>query len=206
VPTLEDIRRTLAGHEPELVAAQPRRHAAVAMILREADPGPEVLFIERAKRRGDPWSGHMAFPGGRIEPVDRDARDAAERETLEEVGLSLAGAEPLGRLGDLRGRHAGRPDAAMVVSAFVYHASETEPLRLNGEVAHAFWFPLRALAEAERQVDFTVARGTEVRFPGIRVGEDRHVVWGLTYRFLEVFHELVGRPLPDRWSELGLER
>jgi len=216
VPTLEDIRRTLAGHEPELVAAQPRRHAAVAMILREADPGPEVLFIERAKRRGDPWSGHMAFPGGRIEPVDRDARDAAERETLEEVGLSLAGAEPLGRLGDLRGRHAGRPDAAMVVSAFVYHASETEPLRLNGEVAQRLGGDyraapdsvekMRALAEAERQVDFTVARGTEVRFPGIRVGEDRHVVWGLTYRFLEVFHELVGRPLPDRWSELGLER
>jgi len=207
MPKIVEIRRALSDHEPEILTATPRNHAAVAMILREADPGPEVLFIERARRRGDPWSGHMAFPGGRIEPVDRDAREAAERETLEEVGLSLAGAESLGRLADLRGRHAGRPDAAMVISGFVYHAAETEPLRLNGEVADAFWFPLAALAEAERHVEYKVVRGSRTRFPGICVGDDeRHVVWGLTYRFLEVFLEIAGHPLPDRWAALGIER
>jgi hypothetical protein len=40
-------------------------------------------------------------------------------------------------------------------------------------------------------------------YPGIVVGDPvRHVVWGLTYRFLEVFFEIVGRPLADRWGTL----
>jgi hypothetical protein len=30
-------------------------------------------------------------------------------------------------------------------------------------------------------------------------GPERHVVWGLTYRFLEIFFEIVGEPLPNRW-------
>ena len=41
-----------------------------------------------------------------------------------------------------------------------------------------------------------------MRFPAILVGNpERHIVWGLTYRFLEVFFEVVGHPLPDRWSD-----
>jgi len=198
---LIDIRRALSRHEPEILAARARNHAAVAIVLREADPGLEMLFIERAKRKGDPWSGHMAFPGGRIELVDNDARQAAERETFEEVGLSLETAESLGRLGDLRGRHAGKPDGAMVISAFVYHTVDPQPLRLNHEVAQAFWFPLTSLLEQERHVRYRTASRSEIAFPGICVGEpDRHVVWGLTYRFLEVFLDLTGQPLRNRWD------
>jgi 8-oxo-dGTP pyrophosphatase MutT (NUDIX family) len=175
--SLVEIRRALSDHEPEVLPAQERNHAAVAIILREADAGPEVLFIERARRTGDPWSGHMAFPGGRIEPEDDDARRAAERETFEEVGISLDTAETLGRLTDLRGRHAGKPDGAMVISAFVFHAVEPAPLRLNHEVEHAFWFPLASLLEAERHVEYTAFARAGTRFPGICVGDhDRHIV------------------------------
>ena len=64
----------------------------------------------------------------------------------------------------------------------------------------AFWFPLAALLEHSRHVQYT-ARG-EFEFPGILVGEpDRHVVWGLTYSFLESFFQVLGSPLPNRWSE-----
>ncbi|NNL85157.1 MAG: NUDIX domain-containing protein, partial [Myxococcales bacterium] len=59
------------------------------MIFRENSAHTEVLFIERARHPDDPWSGHMALPGGRLDPVDASLRAAAERETREEVGVEL---------------------------------------------------------------------------------------------------------------------
>jgi 8-oxo-dGTP pyrophosphatase MutT (NUDIX family) len=196
-----DIRGGLTKHEPKTLTSPSNRGAAVAIVLREVEGSPEVLFIERARRDGDPWSGHMAFPGGRIDPEDAHARDAAERETREEVGVDLAGAEPLGRLDDLRGRHAAAPDQGLVISAFVYHAVDPAPLQPNWEVEQAFWFPVPALLDAGRRVEYAVRLDRELRFPGILVGTpERHVVWGLTYRFLEIFFEIVGKPLPNRWD------
>lgn len=194
------IRNALSGHVPRTEASAALSRASVAVILRVVGDEPEVLFIERARREGDPWSGHMAFPGGRIE-ADEQARSAAERETLEEVGVSLAGASVLGQLDDLRGRHAAAPDRGMVISAFVYHVDEPGPITTNWEVEEAFWFPVAALLDPERHVEYPVERRGMTSFPGILVGQpERHVVWGLTYRFLEVFLEVVGDPLPDRWD------
>jgi hypothetical protein len=125
------------------------------------------------------------------------------------VGVSLAGARPIGRLDDLEGRHAGRP-LGLVISAFVYHHADPGPLRPNHEVASAFWVPVWGLATPERLVEHPWPAARRA-YPGILVGEpDRHVVWGLTYRFLEVFFAAVGRPFPDRWGDfaqqLGTER
>jgi 8-oxo-dGTP pyrophosphatase MutT (NUDIX family) len=201
MPSLDRIRRSFAAHEPLLLAAEGKGRAAVAVVLR-GDPGrPELLFIERARREGDPWSGHMAFPGGHIEPDDESARRAAERETHEEVGVSLGDAERLGRLDDMQGHHvAGVP--GLVISAFVYYVAKPVKLVPNHEVCQAFWFPIASLLEDERHVEHATAQVAGVRFPGIQVGEPgRHVVWGLTYRFLEEFLRIVGRPLPDRWEE-----
>lgn len=50
---------------------------------------PEALFIKRASRRGDRWTGHIALPGGRRDPEDVDDGAAAVRETMEEVGIDL---------------------------------------------------------------------------------------------------------------------
>ena len=195
--TVDQIRRSLAARAPVLLPLDGVRHAAVAMVLTEGRSGAEVLFIERARSTGDPWSGHMAFPGGRVDPTDADGRAAAERETLEEVGLSLAGAELLGRLDDKKGNPRTHPE--LVISAFVYLASAPGELTINSEVQDAFWFPLDGLLDRARHVQYT-AHG-EFEFPGILVGEpDRHVVWGLTYSFLESFFTVLGSPLPDRWT------
>jgi len=206
--TIDEIRRALAPHAPELLPASaesPSRRAAVAVCLRENRGAAELLFIERAERDGDPWSGHMAFPGGRVEPGDRSARRAAERETFEEVGLSLVGAEALGRLDDMRGRDAAGP-SALVISGFVYHVPAPPPLVLSDEVEQAFWFPLALLHDPRRHVDYRVGPAKECRFPGILVGDpERHVVWGLTYRFLEVLLAALGRPLPERRAEMPPE-
>jgi len=203
--SLERIRRALSAHEPETLPVSPNGHAAVAVILREVDGVLEVLFIERAKREGDPWSGHMAFPGGRVDRVDEHARNAAERETLEEVGVSLADAEALGRLDDLRGIHAAAPDRETVISAFVYFVVDPGPLKPNWEVEQAFWFPLASLCDPARYVGYSMTLGGGFCYPGILVGEpERHVVWGLTYRFLEFFFQVIGCPLPNRWEGRGV--
>jgi len=188
---LDDLRRALAAHEPHLLGASKR--AAVAVVVHDAPAGPALLFIERARDPVDPWSGQMAFPGGRVDPGDADIRAAAERETLEEVGLSLAGAERLGRLDDL---NAGvRLVAPLVLSAFVYRIDAPPPLALNYEVADALWVPVDVLLDPGRHV---AHRWGLARWPGILVGEpDRHVVWGLTYRLLRGFLGLVGHTLPE---------
>ena len=188
---LDDLRRALAAHQPHLLDASKR--AAVAVVVHDAPSGPALLFIERARHPGDPWSGQMAFPGGRVDPDDADARAAAERETLEEVGLSLAGAERLGRLDDL---NAGvRLVAPLVLSAFVYRIDAPPPLALNYEVADALWVPVDVAARSRPTRRPSLGPGA---LAGILVGEpDRHVVWGLTYRLLRGFFGLVGHTLPE---------
>lgn len=193
-PELPEIRRILADHTPR-VRTPTATHAAVAVVLHHTARDTELLFIERAEHPHDPWSGHMAFPGGRVDPGDATPRHAAERETREEVGLDLAGAELLGRLDDVEGAPQGFDP--LVVSAFVYHLERRVPPTLNYEVRDALWVPVGALVDANRRVPFYWPRAQrETHYPGILVGQpDRHVVWGLTYHFLEIFFTALGRQL-----------
>lgn len=198
---LDDVRRALGAHRP--AAREAGGRAAVAVVLRaDAPHTTEVLLIERAHKPGDPWSGHMAFPGGRQDPADRTLRETAEREAFEEVGLDLSTAELLGQLDDLEGRHSDRP-VGLAISAFVYFVAEPAPLLLQTEeVQTALWVPLTRLVDPAAHVDYPLRREPRsVGMPGIRVGEpDAHVVWGLTYRFLESFLALLGTPLANRWG------
>ena len=201
MPRPRDLAQRISRYQPILVDGEDRVRAAVAVVLRGQDDQAEVLFIERASRTGDPWSGHMAFPGGRLDPSDEGTREAAERETLEEVGVCLADGSYLGRLDDLEGRP--ERNDRMVVSAYVYHMADPEPLRLNHEVREAFWFPVSELLASERHVTYPHATYGGKQLPGILVGvPGRHVVWGLTYRFVDVLLSAVGTPLPNKWMDL----
>jgi hypothetical protein len=92
-----------------------------------------------------------------------------------------------------------------VISAFVYHVVDPGPLKPNWEVEQAFWFPLASLCDPARSVEYSMTLSGGLCYPGILVGEpERHVVWGLTYRFLEVFFQVIGCPLPNRWEGLGV--
>ena len=112
----------MAAHRPRLISGDGRSHAAVAIVLHENAGGLRLLFIERSEREGDPWSGHIAFPGGRVETVDRGPRATAERETVEEIGLDLRPAEYLGRLDDITGA-----TLPVLVSGFVYSVGLSPP-------------------------------------------------------------------------------
>lgn len=188
----------LSAHEPVLLDPSGNRHAAVAMILRPAGTVLEVLFIERTRNEADPWSGQMAFPGGIVEDADRDSRCAAERETLEEVGIDLTTAAFVGRLDDVQGRHRAHR-SGIVVSGFVYFDEPGQDTVPNYEVADIIWEPLTTFTDAGHLsfVDVEPRAAPGERFPGIRVGHSDHqVVWGLTRRFIISFFEIVGQPLP----------
>ena len=89
--------------------------------------------------------------------------------------------------------------AGHAISAFVYHLDAPGgSCRSRARCGRRSGCRCASSSLPERQVR-RAFRGTgSFEFPGIRVGEpDRHVVWGLTYRFLEVFFRALGRPFPD---------
>ena len=191
--TLADIRRVMAAHRPQLISGDSKGRAAVAVILHEGATELQALFIERAERAGDPWSGHMAFPGGRVAARDQNFRLAAERETFEEIGLDLRSAEYLGRLDDLAGT-----TLPILVSGFVYRVEHPGHFELNCEVRDAFWIPLNDLTDSKRHVERRFQyRGEEHLLPAVDLlGPERPVLWGLTYRFVTQFLELLGHKIP----------
>lgn len=187
---LQAIRERLAGRTPTVYSGRDiRRRAAVAAVLRGVPGDSEILLIKRADREGDPWSGHMALPGGHHEPGDPDMLSTARRETREEVGLHLERAALVGALDEhpasARGTFTG-----IVIAPFVFAVDGDVDLSPNHEVAEALWAPLGSMARGELDAIKEVRRGgRRVTFPAYRVGE--HVVWGLTHRVLQnLFAEL----------------
>jgi 8-oxo-dGTP pyrophosphatase MutT (NUDIX family) len=166
-------------HAPEV----PRdvRHAAVAVVV-GADES--VLFIRRAARPGDPWSGDMAFPGGRHEPTDPDLRHTAMRETAEELGLDLSRAHCHGALHVLRSpvRAPVNPIAVVpwVFSVDAWPAVWTP----NEEVAEVHTFALERILSGEGRGTFRWSgQGVELDLP--RMDLDGQRVWGLTLRMVD---------------------
>lgn len=173
------LPRTAASDDPLA-----ERAAAVAAIVRNAPFGVEVLFIRRAERDGDPWSGHMAFPGGRRDPSDTSLLETAIRETAEEIGLDLRKAATLiGVLDDqdASGRGARSP---MPLRPFVFRLDEACDFSLNDrEVQEVVWTPLARLLSDESRTSITINyHGQDYTLPAWDVGG--RIVWGLTYWML----------------------
>ena len=173
-------------HSSPESSATPR--AAVALVLRDAPAGLELLLIKRADRDDDPWSGHVALPGGREEPRDASLEATAVRETREETGVDLVrDGRILGAL-DALCPHA-KP-LAVHVQPFVAALRESRPLVLSDEVAAAFWVPLATFAAPDAATTSVVrVRESEMRVPSFRHGD--YVVWGLTERIIRQLLDVV---------------
>lgn len=191
-PRIRRLRNSLSRHTPqparEADPARPPLHASVALLVRPRPGDLEVLLIRRAPFAGDPWSGHVALPGGRRAPADRSSADTAVRETMEEVGIDLlaVGAE-LGRLDDVAPRRGG---PVIAVTPWVHAVPPDVEVRPNHEVESALWIPARHLADPASAMEHLhgLANGEHVRFPAIGYGD--FVIWGLTHRILSQFFEI----------------
>ncbi len=186
-PRIRALARALA-----LRPAQTRQaeggvaRAAVAVLLREARGELELLLIRRAERAGDPWSGHMALPGGREQADDAGPEHTAARETREEVGIDVdAGGRLVGALEPVGPLSSGAP--RILVRPFVFAVPGGVRAEPNHEVSAAVWIPVEELLAPGAVTEHLMEMGgaEPLRFPALDARG--HVVWGLTHRILGDF-------------------
>jgi 8-oxo-dGTP pyrophosphatase MutT (NUDIX family) len=182
--TLERLERALDRSDALAATDAPEvRDAAVAVIFRvSAADALELLMIERASYEGDPWSGHIAFPGGRAEPGDATLLATAVRETREELGVDLAAdARILGALARVSPSTPRLPPIA--IAPFVALLARDVALVPSEEVAGAFWVPLAVLQAADISRDVEIPVGGALRTVRAFV-HGRYTIWGLTERII----------------------
>lgn len=185
--TVASIRDTLSRRDPVTASPEGRSEAAVAVLLAPGATGLDVLFIRRAERDGDPWSGQMGLPGGRREDADADLVATAVRETREEIGVDLAGADLLGQLDDLAPTIQHLP--RMLVRPYVFALPDQPPFTLSDEVALTVWTRLAGLPGTMVEEQLRIREWTR-RVQGYRLGD--HLVWGMTERILTPFLGMIG--------------
>jgi 8-oxo-dGTP pyrophosphatase MutT (NUDIX family) len=163
--------------------------AAVSLILSETQGAARALIIKRAERPGDHWSGHLALPGGRAQDEDADLIATAARETYEEVGIDLLdGGEFIGQLEILVPTNARLP--RLEITPFVAVAPPKFTLRLNGEVARAFWISIADLKREGRSSFFSMPEnGVINKWPAYP--SEGGPIWGITERILTNFLALL---------------
>jgi 8-oxo-dGTP pyrophosphatase MutT (NUDIX family) len=191
VSLLQLIETRLGDHSPgRIILRRLMKRSAVAMILQVRQGELHILMIKRAEREGDPWSGHMAFPGGRMDKGDANGIAVAVRETEEEVGLTLDPQhECIGRLSDLNARpHKGT--FGMAISPFVFRLDREVECVPNYEVAETIWVPLEFLIDADNREEMVWEyKGMEVPMPCYRY-ENRQI-WGLSLMMLDELLDLI---------------
>lgn len=190
---LRRIRHNLAHHQPP--APPPLEasvQAAVALLLQSRAEDLHLLFIHRAHHPRDPWSGHMAFPGGRKNPEDADLCITIHREVKEEVGIDLASqGEYLGRMAELQAMSRGRL-VNMTVTPFIYLISPEAELQPDrAEVQDTIWVPMEFILQdvSESLVHQPITDDITIEVPALLYGGK--TIWGMTYRMLREFLELI---------------
>ena len=187
---LELVRALRENEVPERLIPANSRLAGVALILRALGRDLSVLFIQRAIREGDPWSGHIAFPGGHHDRTDTDVLHTVVRETKEEVGITLTSSDCVSQL-PVEKPYTSDQRTDLVVLPYVFALTYEPELYLNYEVSEVIWVPLKQLISGELATIETVNfNSKEYQLPGFRLNE-RHFVWGLTYRVLQRFCSII---------------
>ncbi len=150
-------------------------NAAVVVLLRATNQDFQVLFVKRAEKSGDPWSGQTAFPGGKGSPEDQNLKETVVRETFEETSINLVeGCRFLGAMEPVRSTQ--KPE--MQILPFVVFLEKEQAIKLNEELTEYFWTPLKELAKHKGTAKFSFGE-----YPAYIIG--KHIIWGLTYKILQ---------------------
>lgn len=169
---------------PELVPEAARAPLALAAVLIPVVARAELTVLLTQRTEGLPrHAGQIAFPGGRMEPTDRDPIATALREAQEEIGLDPHFVEPLGYLDAYRTGTGFRifPVVSLVRDGFALKLDERE-------VADAFEVPLAFLMdEQNHRTEVRAWRGTERRFYAMPF--EQRYIWGATAGIMKNMHK-----------------
>lgn len=190
---MQQLTQRLKRHNKPLRKFGPvQKKAAVAIPMLATDDGVSLLMIRRAKREGDPWSGHMGFPGGRRDREDVDNLACALRETREELGLDLMEAGRLiCELGDLNTNW--RPDRPeILITPFVFELHTRPVLAPNHEVDGVVWVPLQFLLDRGNRAPLKWEwRGESIESDAYSY--EGNQIWGLSLMMLDELMEAAQR-------------
>lgn len=169
------------GSFPSLAESENIHRAAVCVFFNASSEGLKVLLVKRMEKSEDPWSGHMAFPGGKRKKEDLDDLATAVREVYEETGINIRKAEILGVLNEVI------PSTLLSIKVvpFVAFAPGLVTVHANEEIQRFFWIPVSYFLDQRNVTRFRVNRfGLEADVPCYRyLGEN--VIWGLTFRIIQ---------------------
>jgi len=164
------------------VAEEEDADAAVALLLKPVDQSFKLLFVKRAENPADPWSGQMAFPGGKRDPEDQNLKQTVVRETLEETSINLLDRSRfLGVMDPLKSTK--RPE--MRILPFLILLEHEPTIKLNEELEWFVWISPEELLQHKGTAKFGFGEAPAYVFR-------ERVIWGLTYRILEKFFQILG--------------
>ncbi len=182
-------------YQPELKHEPSTLCAAIAIILRDSVDGTEFLLMQRAKHDADPWSGQMAFPGGKVEASDLSKKATAIRETAEEVAIELNDDDYVGQLDDIYGQNLSSK-SSLHISCFVFKPDRNLTPKGNHEVADLVWLPLSYLDDVENAHKFYHPKDRNLRMSAVLINQDKQqILWGLSLRMLNMLFEILGKPM-----------
>ena len=191
----------IRNHQAKVKQQESLISAAVAIVIRDTDSGPEFLLMQRAKHENDPWSGQMAFPGGKIEAHDKSHKNTAIRETLEEVGLRLNNDDFVGQIDDVYGLKANGV-FSVHVACFVFKLNREVMLVANHEVADMLWLPMSYLEDPNNSYEYYHPHDPSLKMPAILINENKgQILWGLSLRMLKILYTILNRPMKALSSE-----
>lgn len=195
---IEKIKASMGKEDDVLSTSNPDENlprAAVTTILKPDNLNHELvmLFLKRNARVDDPWSGHIAFPGGRFIEQDRDILSTAARELMEETGIDMRDCEILGALNEVT------PSSfrSIQVTPFVILAPEKVYINLDqNEIERFFWIPVSYFRDQLNIRPHSIVRlGLKTEVPSYKFVEE-NVIWGLTFRIIQDLIERMGREAP----------
>lgn len=188
---IEELERIIKGRKSIKISRDGDFiHASVMVILREERDRYSMLFIKRREYLSDLFSGHMAFPGGKMQKGDWNKLETAIRETLEETGIDLRkDGRILGELDDVspvnpRARH-------YIVTPYVALVGEDIRIKPNEEVAEFVWIPISNFMD-EKTLEIRVIERYGMRLEDFAFHYQKYVIWGMTARILRQFLYLLG--------------
>lgn len=171
LPQLEANPHKLSPRIPE----SPRRAAVGVILWGDAAGARKVVLVQRGY--GAPQHpGEVAFPGGMVEPGDRDLPGTARREVAEELGIT-EGLWELGCFPD------GVAKAQVRFTPVFFRWEEPEPrFTLDRELEQALLLPLEPLLEAPWTLERLDRHGLNLEVPRLELATDGWAapLWGAT--------------------------